>query len=100
MTSTRRRTIGRFPSSSSSGRDKVEGMSESQRKDGAPADADAKEKFRNALERKKGKQHPHEAASQNSSKANDAHSAAGAKRMFRRKSGGRAGRAGQAHGTR
>src|SRR4051812_18136433 len=42
-------------------------MSESQ----PPADADAKEKFRNALERKKGKQHPHEAASQYSSKANE-----------------------------
>ena len=48
---------------------------------------DPKEKFRQALERKKGKKHPHEAASQNDSKAHDAHSAAGGKRAFRRKSG-------------
>jgi len=49
--------------------------------------ADPKEKFREALERKKGKQHPHEGASQNSSKVHDAHSAVGGKRSFRRKSG-------------
>ncbi len=48
---------------------------------------DAKERFREALERKKGKQHPHESASKNSSKVQDAHSAAGGKREFRRKSG-------------
>jgi Family of unknown function (DUF5302) len=48
---------------------------------------DPKEKFREALERKKGKQHPHESASQNSSKVHDAHSAVGGKRNFRRKSG-------------
>ena len=40
----------------------------------------AKAKFREALERKRGKQHPHEAASQSSSKVHDAHSAAGGKR--------------------
>jgi len=48
----------------------------------------AKDKFREALERKKSKQHPHEIASQNSSKANGAHAAVGGKRNFRRKSGG------------
>jgi hypothetical protein len=52
----------------------------------APADP-AKDRFREALERKKAKQHPHEAASQNSTKVRDAHSAAGGKRTFRRKSG-------------
>jgi hypothetical protein len=57
-------------------------MTDSQPKD------DAKDKFRQALERKKGKQHPHEAASQNASKVHDAHSAVGGKRNFRRKSGG------------
>jgi hypothetical protein len=61
-------------------------MSDSKPKDGAPADA--KDKFREALERKKQKQHPHEAASQNASKVQDAHSAAATKREFRRKSGG------------
>ena len=54
--------------------------------DEKPAE-DAKEKFKAALERKKGKQHPHEAASQSSSKVHDAASAAGGKRTFRRKSG-------------
>ena len=52
----------------------------------APAEP-AKDRFREALERKKAKQHPHEAASQRSSKVHDAHSAAGGKRTFRRKSG-------------
>jgi hypothetical protein len=47
----------------------------------------AKDKFRAALERKRGRQHPHEAASQNANKVNDAHGAAGGKRTFRRKSG-------------
>jgi hypothetical protein len=51
-----------------------------------PAD-DAKDKFKAALERKKGKQHPHEGASKNSSKVQDSHAAAGGKRTFRRKSG-------------
>jgi Family of unknown function (DUF5302) len=53
----------------------------------AQKDDAAKDKFREALERKRGKQHPHEAASQNSSKVHDTHSAAGGKRTFRRKSG-------------
>ena len=54
----------------------------------AKDDADAaKDKFREALERKRGKQHPHESASQNESKVHDAHSAAGGKRVHRRKSG-------------
>ncbi|MBN9618759.1 MAG: DUF5302 domain-containing protein [Actinobacteria bacterium] len=55
-----------------------------------PADdrpEDAKDKFREALERKRGQQHPHEGASRNGSKVHDAHSAAGGKRTFRRKSG-------------
>lgn len=51
-----------------------------------PSDA-AKDKFRAALERKQAKQHPHESASQHSSKVHDAHSAVGGKRTFRRKSG-------------
>jgi Family of unknown function (DUF5302) len=46
----------------------------------------AKDKFREALERKRGKQHPHENSSQRDSKVHDAQGAA-AKRMFRRKSG-------------
>lgn len=51
------------------------------------AAASAKDKFREAIERKKGKQHPHESASQNDAKASGAHSAAGGKRVHRRKSG-------------
>jgi hypothetical protein len=47
----------------------------------------AKDRFREALERKRGKRHPHESASQNDSKVHDAHSVAGGKRTFRRKSG-------------
>jgi hypothetical protein len=54
-------------------------------KDGSP-DA-AKDKFREALERKRSKKHPHEAASQNDAKVHGAHEAAGGKRAFRRKSG-------------
>jgi hypothetical protein len=53
-------------------------------KDGA-ADP-AKDKFREALERKRGKQHPHESASQRDPKVHDGQGAA-TKRMFRRKSG-------------
>jgi hypothetical protein len=47
-----------------------------------------KDKFREALERKKTKQHPHEAASRSGSKVHERHGAAGGKRTFRRKSGG------------
>jgi len=47
----------------------------------------AKDKFREALERKRNKQHPHESASQNDPKVHDERSAAGGKRTFRRKSG-------------
>ena len=50
--------------------------------------ADPKEQFRAALERKKAKQHPHEAASQSAAKVQDSHAAAATKREFRRKSGG------------
>ena len=51
------------------------------------APAEAKDKFREALERKRGKRHPHEAATAGDSKIHDAHGAAGGKRTFRRKSG-------------
>lgn len=51
------------------------------------AEDDAKAKFREALERKKTKQHPHEGASQNGAKAHEARDAVGGKRQFRRKSG-------------
>ena len=55
----------------------------------ASQDADsAKDKFREALERKRGKQHPHEAASQHDSKVHRANGPAGGKRTFRRKAGG------------
>lgn len=53
--------------------------------DGAPGEV--KDAFRDALERKRIKQHPHEAASQADSKIHDSHGAAGGKRTFRRKSG-------------
>ncbi|GAB2455998.1 DUF5302 domain-containing protein [Jatrophihabitans fulvus] len=46
-----------------------------------------KDAFREALERKKGKKHPHEEASQADAKVHDAHGAAGGKRVHRRKSG-------------
>ena len=45
-----------------------------------------KDKFREALERKRGKQHPHESAAQRDPKVQDQTGAA-TKRMFRRKSG-------------
>lgn len=47
----------------------------------------AKDKFREALERKRNKQHPHESASQNDPKVHDERGAVGGKRTFRRKSG-------------
>lgn len=50
-------------------------------------DKQTKDAFREALERKKNRSHPHEAASQHEGKAHDAHSAAGGKRVHRRKSG-------------
>jgi hypothetical protein len=56
--------------------------------DTASAPDAAKDKFREALERKRAKQHPHEGASQNASKAHGEHGAVGGKRTFRRKSGG------------
>lgn len=63
-------------------------MTDSENGAGAHTEADAKDKFREALERKKHKKHPHESASQNESKAHGEHGAAGGNRMFRRKSGG------------
>ena len=52
-----------------------------------PQHDDPKDRFREALERKKGRKHPHEGGSQNSSKVQDAHAAAATRRTFRRKSG-------------
>jgi Family of unknown function (DUF5302) len=49
---------------------------------------DSKAKFREALARKQGKRHPHEAAAQGDAKIGDTHGAVGGKRTFRRKSGG------------
>jgi hypothetical protein len=51
------------------------------------SDDSAKDKFREALERKRGKKHPHESANAGDSKIQEAHSAAATKRQFRRKSG-------------
>lgn len=59
--------------------------------DSAPPDSgnDVKAKFREALERKRGQQADGVGAGgPNSSKIHDVHSRAGAKRQFRRKSGG------------
>jgi hypothetical protein len=53
--------------------------------EGAPGEV--KDAFRDALERKRGKKHPHEAATQGDSKIHDSRGAAGGKRTFRRKSG-------------
>ena len=55
--------------------------------DRAGASDEAKDKFREALERKRGKKHPHEAASQHDSKVHSEHAPAGGKRQFRRKAG-------------
>ena len=49
---------------------------------------DQKDKFREALERKRGQQHANNGATQNDSKVHGEHSRAGGKRTFRRKSGG------------
>lgn len=54
-------------------------------KDDAPAAA--KDKFREALERKRDRKHPHEGAGAADSKVHGAHAAAASKRQFRRKSG-------------
>jgi hypothetical protein len=55
--------------------------------DGAGAPQSAKDKFREALERKRSKQHPHESASQHDSKVHGEHAPASGKRQFRRKAG-------------
>ena len=47
-----------------------------------------KDKFREALERKRSQQHAGNGATQNESKVHGEHARAGAKRTFRRKSGG------------
>jgi hypothetical protein len=49
---------------------------------------ETKDKFRDALERKRSKQHASNAAAQNESKVHGEHARAGGKRTFRRKSGG------------
>jgi uncharacterized protein DUF5302 len=54
----------------------------------ADKEDDAKAKFREALERKKQRQHPDNGPAQSESKAGGAHERAGGKREFRRKSGG------------
>ena len=56
--------------------------------DEQPDSNDAKAKFREALARKQGKQHPHESATEGGAKIHDERAAAGGKRTFRRKSGG------------
>jgi len=58
-----------------------------------PDDSDAptestKDRFREALERKRNQQHAHNADAQSDSKVHGEHSRAGGKRTFRRKSGG------------
>jgi hypothetical protein len=57
-------------------------------KDGDGSDDDAKARFREALARKQGRQHPHESATEGGAKIHDERAAAGGKRTFRRKSGG------------
>lgn len=52
-----------------------------------PADAD-RDRFREALERKRTQQHANNGAAHNDSKVHGEHARAGSKRTFRRKSGG------------
>ena len=54
----------------------------------AEATGDVNDQFREALERKRTKKHPHEADGHGDSKIHGTHSASGGKREFRRKSGG------------
>jgi hypothetical protein len=51
-------------------------------------DNQTKEQFRAALDRKRNRQHATNGAGQNESKVHGEHGRAGAKRTFRRKSGG------------
>ena len=53
----------------------------------APGAGDAKDKFREALERKRGQQAARRAEGHGDSKIHGTHAAAGGKRTFRRKSG-------------
>lgn len=55
---------------------------------GQDSGEDAKARFREALARKQGRQHPHESATEGGAKIHDERAAAGGKRTFRRKSGG------------
>jgi hypothetical protein len=54
---------------------------------GGGASKEAKDKFREALERKRNKKHPHEDASQHDSKVHGGQGPASGKRQFRRKAG-------------
>ena len=54
----------------------------------APSSDAAKDKFREALDRKRSQQHSASGAAHNESKIHGEHNKAGAKRQFRRKSGG------------
>lgn len=54
----------------------------------APETDPAKDRFRSALERKRQQQHANNGAAHNDSKVHAEHGRAGAKRTFRRKSGG------------
>lgn len=53
-----------------------------------PAEDPTKDKFREALERKREQRHANNGDAHNDSKVNGEHARAGAKRNFRRKSGG------------
>jgi hypothetical protein len=53
-----------------------------------PATDSTKDKFREALERKRNSQHANTADAHNDSKVHGEHARAGGKRTFRRKSGG------------
>ena len=60
----------------------------SDKQNGNTADDSAKDKFRAALERKRAQAHANNGGAQSESKVHGAHDRAGAKRTFRRKSGG------------
>jgi hypothetical protein len=53
-----------------------------------PPPDETKDKYREALERKRSQQHANSADARNDSKVHGEHSRAGAKRNFRRKTGG------------
>jgi hypothetical protein len=57
-------------------------------KDAQPSAEPNRDRFREALERKRGQQHANNAAAHNDSKVHGEHARASGKRAFRRKSGG------------